>query len=130
MRVQAYALPEMTMRNAPCDGWDDSSLLRLYGIFREKMHDIYRKNYMPNPFSEAMSAEYNAWQYYLRNSLSLEVRDASANQKSEVLREEGSECRVRVLNPSNGTSFGHEYIVVPEELARKVIVMGGLPDEL
>lgn len=130
VHLQASPPNQMTTRRNICGGWDESSLARLYGIFREKMHEVYRRNYMPNPFSDAMSVEFNAWQSYLRDSLSLDVRDADPSQKNEVLSENGSTCTVRVLNPSNGAAFGHEYIVISEDMARKILALGGLPDQL
>jgi hypothetical protein len=114
----------------PCGELNEASLIRLYGLFREKMHEVYRKSYAPNPWEDSMSEEYNAWQKYLRTSLALEVRDAEPGDRTEVFKDKNSDCWVRVMNPSNGTSFGHEYIVLPMDVAEKALMLGGLPEDM
>jgi hypothetical protein len=113
-----------------CGGWDEESLSRLYGIFREKMHEVYRRNHKVDPFSKSLTTEFNAWQTYLRDSLKLEVADAWANDLTSVCYDKSLGCWIRLMNPSNGTSHSHEFMIVPMDLAEKIITLGELPDEL
>jgi hypothetical protein len=105
-------------------------LPELYGIFRRKMHEVYRENHKPNPFADLMPSEFNAWQDYLRNSLSLEVVDADPNEEMEVFRSKDKKVWAKILNPSNGASYSHECILVPEDLAEKALVLDELPDRI
>ena len=114
----------------PAMKMDQKSLEVLYGIFRAKMHDIYRKNYKHDPFGDSMAVEFNAWQRYLRDYLSLEVVDAEPGDKAGFVWYKDKSCKVRITNPSNGASFSHEFILVPTDLAEKALVMGGLPEEI
>jgi len=113
-----------------CGNWDEESLSRLYGIFREKMHEVYRRNHKVDPFSKSLATEFNAWQAYLRDSLKLEVADAWANDLTSVCHDKSLGCWVRLMNPSNGTSHSHEFMIVPMDLAEKIIALGELPEEL
>lgn len=108
----------------------DDKLPELYGIFRKKMHEVYRENHKISLFGGLMPTEYNAWQDYLRNSLSLEVLDADPNEKMEIVRGKDKKVWAKILNPSNGASYSHEYILVPEDLAEKALVLGELPERL
>ena len=103
---------------------------KIYQIFRRKMHDVYRKNYKVEVFGNSMIAEFNAWQSYLRESLRLVVLDAEPGDRSEVVRTRDSKAFIKVMNPSNGGSHGHEYILVPEDLASRILVLDELPEEI
>lgn len=108
----------------------DECVDRIYQMFRRKMHDVYRKNYKVEVFSHAMISEFNAWQAYLRDSLRLAVADAEPGDKSEVVKSRDSKIFVKIMNPSNGGTHGHEFILVPEDLASRILVLGELPEEL
>lgn len=114
----------------PAVNMDQKSLDVLYGIFRAKMLEVYRENYKPDPFGDSMVVEFNAWQRYLRDSLSLEVVDAEPGDKPGFVWHKDKSFKVRIKNPSNGASFSHEFILVPSDLAEKALVMGGLPEEI
>lgn len=114
----------------PCAGWDDESLSKLYDIFRRRMLEVYSENYAPNPWSKGMPAEFNAWQKYLREKLSFEVLDVSDNDVNEVVTDKGGNCWVKVMNPSNGSKFSRECIVVPADIAEKALALGCLPANL
>lgn len=105
-------------------------LANLYGIFRKKMHEVYRKNRKHDPFNDSMPQEFNAWQDYLRNSLSLSVVDAEHGEDMDLVVDKSKKVWAKILNPSNGASFSHECILVPEELAEKALVLGDLPDRV
>jgi hypothetical protein len=109
---------------------DSKSMDVLYEIFRKKMHDIYVNNYSPDPFSDAMTKEFNAWQKYLRESLALEVIDAEPGERTGFVWDKDRNCKVKIMNPSNGASFSKEYILVPSDLAEKTLVLGSLPETL
>jgi hypothetical protein len=109
---------------------DSKSVDVLHDIFRKKMHDIYVRNYKPDPFLDTMPTEFNAWQKYLRESLSLEVIDAEPGEKTGFVWDKDRNCKVKIMNPSNGASFSKEYILVPSDLAEKALVLGSLPEEL
>jgi hypothetical protein len=109
---------------------DDNSFDRLYEIFRKKMHEVYMKNYKKDAFYDSVPDAFNAWQMYLRESLSLEVPEAYPGEKPGIVKDENSKSWIRVMNPSNGTSYGHEFIVVPFELAEKMLALGEAPDSL
>ena len=102
----------------------------LQRIFREKMLDVYRDNYNPDAFGDTLIAEFNAWQRYLRESLKLEVVDAEPGEKTGFVWDKDRNCRVKIMNPSNGASFGHECILMPSDFAEKALVMGGLPERM
>lgn len=106
-----------------------NSLHQLYAIFRRKMHEVYRENSKPEPFRDFMPTEFNAWQKYLRESLSLEIVDAQPGEKMEVFRDKNRKVWAKILNPSNGPSYGHECIMVPGDLAQKALVLDDLPDK-
>lgn len=110
--------------------WDDKTLNRLYQVFRGRMHEVYRKNRKPDPFGDSMTVEFNAWQLYLRESLSLEVVDEAPGDRPGVVRDRDGGCKVKIVNPSNGASYGNEFILVPAGLAEKALTLGGLPDKL
>lgn len=110
--------------------FDEECVNKIYQIFRRKMHDVYRKNYKVEVFGNSMITEFNAWQSYLRDSLRLAVLDAEPGDRSEVHRSRDSKVFVKVMNPSNGGLHGHECIMVPEELASRILVLGELPEEL
>lgn len=105
-------------------------LPELYGVFRKKMHEVYRKNHKPHSIGDSMPQQFNAWQDYLRNSLSLSVVDADPGEKMDVVVDKGKKAWAKILNPSNGASFSHECILVPEDLAKKALVLGDLPDRV
>ena len=109
---------------------DSKSVDVLYEIFRKKMHDVYVNNYSHDPFSDAMTKEFNAWQKYLRESLSLEVVDAEPGEKTGFVWDKDRNCKVKIMNPSNGSPHAKEYILVPSDLAEKALVLGSLPEEL
>lgn len=110
--------------------FDSKSIDALYSIFRKKMHDVYRKNCKPEIFGNAMVTEFNAWQGYLRDSLKLEVVDAEIGEKTGFVWDKDRNCKVKIMNPSNGSSHGHECILVPSDLAEKALVLGSLPEEM
>lgn len=105
---------------------------KLYMIFRRKMMEVYQKNYKPDPFGKSMTTEFNAWQDFLRNSLRLEVIDVdpSSAMIEERLVDKQGKVTVKIPNPSNGASFGHECILVPSDLADKALALGDLPNQL
>jgi hypothetical protein len=109
---------------------NSKSLDTLYELFRKKMHDVYVENHKPDPFRENMPTEFNAWQKYLRESLSLEVLDAEPGEKTGFVWDKERNCKVKIMNPSNGSPYGKEYILIPSDLAEKMLVLGRLPEEL
>lgn len=109
---------------------NDAAADKLYMIFRNKMQEVYRKNYKPDPFGKSMTTEFNAWQDFLRNSLRLEVVDADSSPARGPIVDRKGSIIVEIPNPSNGASFGFEYIVVPGDLAEKALALGDLPDKL
>lgn len=109
---------------------DESSLSNLYAIFRRKMHEVFRTNYKSDIFGNSMVTEFNAWQNYLRDSLRLEVVDAEPGDEQCVVKCKNSKLAAKIMNPSNGGYHGNECIIVPSDLAEKVLVLGDLPDEL
>jgi len=109
---------------------DDRSVDRLYEIFRRKMTEVYSQNFHPDPFGDMMAREFNAWQKYLRESLSLDVIDVDHGDRPGLVSSPRGGKAVRILNPSNGASFSHELIVLPLDFAEKVLLLGGLPEEI
>jgi hypothetical protein len=109
---------------------DDRSMERIYHVFRRKMMEVYRGNFEPDPFGNSMILEFNAWQSYLRDSLSLNVVDIELGD-SPGLADSPTMGRVlRIENPSNGTGHSKEFIVIPLDLAEKIILLDALPDRL
>lgn len=109
---------------------DGRSIDILQRIFREKMLDVYSKNYNPNSFGDKMIAEYNAWQSYLRDGLQMEVLDAQPGETSGLVRDDNKNRKVKIMNPSNGASFGQECILMTADFAEKALVLGGLPERI
>jgi hypothetical protein len=109
---------------------NDQQVEKLYEMFRRKMHDVYIKNHKPDCFSDLMIPEYNAWQSYLRNALSMEVVDIEDGYKQGIVGLRGEPVGVRIQNPSNGSGFAREFIIVPLDFAEKALVLGELPDSL
>lgn len=110
--------------------WDGNSTHKVYEIFRAKMHEVYRENRKVDPFGDSMTEEFNAWQNYLRNSLKLDVVDVDKNPSDlwgMLVGKDGSTI-IKIPNPSNGAHYGHESIMVPEDFAEKVVVLGSLPE--
>lgn len=109
--------------------WDEDSVAKVYEVFRAKMHEVYRKNRKVDPFGNSMAPEFNAWQDYLRNSLKLEVVDVDnfSDMWGRAVGEDGR-VAVKIPNPSNGSNYGRESILVPQDLAEKATVLGDLPD--
>lgn len=111
--------------------WDDNDLDVLYDVFRAKMHEVYRKNRKIDIFGDAMTTEFNAWQDYLRNSLNLLVKDHEVGvDRQELVTDKERKVWVKILNPSNGSAYSNEMILVPKDLAEKIMVLGQLPESL
>lgn len=111
--------------------WDDDDLDGLYEAFRAKMHEVYRTNRKTDIFGDAMTTEFNAWQAYLRNSLKLNVKDREVGiDRPELVTDKERNVWVKIFNPSNGSAHGNEVILVPKDLAEKIMVLGSLPEEL
>lgn len=109
---------------------DSKSIDALHRIFREKMLEVYRENYKEQYFSNLMTNEFNAWQRYLRESLKLEVAEAGPDDRSCLVWDKDRNCSVKLMNPSNGASFGNEFIIMSSDFAEKALVMGGLPERM
>jgi hypothetical protein len=54
---------------------------KLHELFRRKKEEIYERNAQPNPFGDRQLVEFNAWQDYLRSTLSLEVIDIEEGER-------------------------------------------------
>jgi hypothetical protein len=109
---------------------NQDSIEKLYSIFRRKLQEVYRRNHKPDPFGRTMTSEFNAWQGFLRNSLKLEVEETDRSRLGEINVDKKGEVTVKIPNPSNGMLYGYENIVVPSDLAEKILALGDIPDEL
>ena len=114
-----------------CANWfDGSGTDKLYMIFRNKIHEVYRKNHTPDPFGRTMTTEFNAWQGFLRNSLKLEVVDDEFQSSPGRIVDKNGRVTIKIPNPSNGADYSHESILVPSDLANKALTLGDLPDDI
>lgn len=109
---------------------DSESLDKLYGIFRGKMHEVFGKNYKQKILGDSRLESFNAWQVYLRESLSLEVRDAEPGEMQGLVWDRHKKCMVKIMNPSNGTLNQRECVIMPSEFAEKALALGGLPESV
>jgi len=109
---------------------DVKSIDELCHLFRDKMHDIYRKNNKKKVLFPNYISEYNAWQNYLRENLKLEVVEVIGPVKTGFIKNKDLEIWIKIMNPSNASGYGQEYIIIPEDIAEKILLLKGLPDKL
>jgi hypothetical protein len=107
----------------------DTVIDKLHDVFQKKMHDVYSKNRLFDSGEKPSINEYNAWQRYIRDSLSLEVEDIEEGEWPGLARLNGRVVGIRIPNPGNAAKYSREFIIVPLEMAEKALVLGGLPDE-
>lgn len=108
---------------------NDKHVAKLEELFCRKMEEVYEKNYNPESFGDTKIAEFNAWQSFLRSSLSLEVVDIEEGEQPGFMRRDGKVAALRIRNPSNPTVYGREFIIVPCELADRCLVLDWIPNE-
>lgn len=106
---------------------NDEIIQKLQELFHRKMEEVYKENARVDPFSDAQIFEFNAWQDFLRNSLSLEVDDIEDGDTPGIVMLGGREVAVRILNPSNATKYSHEFIIVPLDLAERCLMLQWIP---
>jgi hypothetical protein len=102
---------------------------KLHELFRRKKEEIYERNAYPTPFVDRQLVEFNAWQNYLRSTLSLDVIDIEEGEKPGFFKQDGVPM-VRIENPSNGIGYSREFIVVPYWAAFNCLAHDFIPDDL
>lgn len=107
---------------------NDEHVAKLEELFRRKMEEVYEKNYNPESFGDTKIAEFNAWQSFLRSSLSLEVVDTEEGEQPGFMRVSGQVAAMRIPNPTNRTGHGREFIIVPYELGEKCLTLDWIPE--
>lgn len=107
---------------------NDQHLKKLYRMFSKKMKEVYEKNYNPESFGEKRIPEFNAWQTFLRSSLSMEVVDIQEGEKPGFMRIGGEVAAMRIPNPSNKHGFSREFIIVPCEFGDRCLTLEWIPD--
>jgi hypothetical protein len=107
----------------------DEHVKKLYRLFCRKLEEVYEKNACPDPFGGKQIVEFNAWQTFLRSSLSLEVVDIEEGEQPGFMRIGGQFAAIRISNPSNETGLGREFIIVPLEFAERSLVLDGIPEK-
>lgn len=109
---------------------NDELIRKLHAIFARKMDEIFAKHARPNIFWNDNIHEFNAWQNYLNNTLSLEVVDIEVGGQPGVAMLGGRAKVVRIMNPSNAVGRSREFIVIPYEIAEKILMFEWIPDDL
>lgn len=109
---------------------NDEMIRKLHDVFARKMQEVYEKNPCPDPFRDQKIHEFNAWQNYLNNTLSLEVVDVEEGGQAGLVRLGGGARVVRIMNPSNAVGRSREFIVIPYEIAERILVLEWIPDDL
>ena len=107
----------------------DEHVMKLYELFCRKLEEVYKKNPCSYPFDDKKIFKYNAWQSFLRSSLSLVVIDIQAGKKPGIDWQRGKPFAVWIPNPSNGTGLGREFIIVPLEFAEHALMLIWIPNE-
>jgi hypothetical protein len=109
---------------------NDVMVRKLRDLFASKMQEVCTKVNPAGHGGKLSPEEYNAWHNYLNNTLSLEVVDVEEGGQPGVYRLSGQAKVVRIMNPSNAVGMGNEFIVIPYEIAEKILVLGWFPDDL
>jgi hypothetical protein len=121
------------LRRIAFDGFptmNDRMVQKLHGLFSSKMQEIFEKTTPGRHGEEVSLEEFNAWQDYLNNTLSLEVVDIEQGGQPGVYRIDRLVKVVRIMNPSNAVERSSEFIVIPYEIAEKILIFGWIPDDL
>ena len=103
---------------------------KLHEIFHRKMQEVYETNACPDPFGGRQIAEFNAWQEYLRSKPFLEVVDIEEGEKPGFVRLKGQVVGIRFANPSNAPGYSKEFVIVPVEIADRILTLEFIPDEV
>jgi len=109
---------------------NDVMVRKLYDLFSNRMQEVRAKVSPGSRGGNLSLEEFNAWQNYLNNTLSLEVVDIEEGGRPGVYRLGGLKKVVRIRNPSNTVGKSREFIVIPYEIAERILVCGWFPDDL
>lgn len=107
---------------------NDMHVAKLEELFCRKMEQVYEKNHTHSWSGDRKITEFNAWQTFLRSSLSLEVVDIENGERPGFMRIGGKVAGVRITNPSNTTGLSREFIIVPYDFAKRCLTLQWIPD--
>ena len=107
----------------------DEHVMKLYELFCRKLEEVYKKNACKDLFGSNKIVAFNAWQTFLRSSLSLEVVDIEEGEQPGFMRIGGQSAAMRIPNPSNKTGLGREFIIVPLEFAERSLMLDWIPEK-
>ena len=107
----------------------DEHVMKLNELVFRKLEEVYKKNACKDLFGSNKIVAFNAWQTFLRSSLSLEVVDIEEGEQPGFMRIGGQSAAMRIPNPSNKTGLGREFIIVPLEFAEHALMLIWIPNE-